>query len=68
MTQTDVNLGELQKEITNLSGVSENGWVLQWGDAGNPAFEIVCRQANAMQVKNINDRVSAAYEEALARR
>jgi hypothetical protein len=52
-----------------LVDVSEKGWILQWGnseaEAAQPVFELVCRGANAVQVKNISDRISAAYKKAL---
>jgi len=65
MTRTGIDLNRLQQEIPHLAQVSEDGWLLKWGDSSNTAFEIVCRKANAMQVKNLDDLISRAMPTAL---
>lgn len=66
MTETEVKLGELQKSIPHLAAISQDGWVLQWGDSPETAFEIVCRKANALQVEKLEARISEGYGKAVA--
>jgi len=61
MTETEVKLGELQKSIAHLAEISEDGWVLKWGDSSQTAFEIVCRKANALQVEKLEALVSEGH-------
>ncbi len=65
MTQTEVNLCELQNEITHLTEISEQGWVLRWGDTPETRFEVVCKKANALRVKEIDHLLTRAHEQAL---
>jgi hypothetical protein len=65
MTETDVKLSELRKGIHHLTHVNQDGWVLNWGDAPETRFELVCRKASAEQVENIDKLLSKAYQEAL---
>lgn len=69
MTGTDVktqSLTELQKDIKHLQQVSEDGWVLKWGESSETAFEIVCRKANKLQVEKLEALLSEGHQKALA--
>jgi hypothetical protein len=66
MTETELRLSELQKSIAHLTGISEEGWVMQWGDAPGTVFEIVCRKANALQVERLEALISEGHRKALA--
>jgi hypothetical protein len=68
MTETEVKLSELQKQIAHLAEITQEGWVLKWGDTPQSAFEIVCRKANALQVEKLDFLVSAGHEKALINR
>jgi hypothetical protein len=65
MTETEVKLNELQQSITHLTGISEDGWVLKWGESPETSFELVCRKANALQVENIDNLISRAHQKAV---
>jgi hypothetical protein len=65
MTETELKLSELQKHIGHLAAVTQDGWVLKWGDTPQSAFEIVCRKANAMQVEKLDSLISEGYQKAL---
>lgn len=62
MTKTEVSLRELQNEITHLTGISEQGWILRWGDTPETCFEVVCKKANALRVKEIDRLLTRAHE------
>lgn len=66
MTETEVKLGQLQQNIAHLTGISEDGWILQWGETPQTAFEIVCRKANVLQVEKLESLVSDGYRQAVA--
>lgn len=66
MTETEVNVGQLQKTIAHLAEVSAEGWVLKWGDSPQTAFEIVCRKANALQVEKLESVLSDGHRKAVA--
>lgn len=66
MTETKVKLGELQQSIAHLAEISEEGWVLKWADPSGKTFELVCKEANALQVQKIDALVSEAFPKALA--
>jgi hypothetical protein len=68
MTETEVKLGELQKSIAHLTHVSQDGWVLQWGETPQTAFEIVCRGANALQVEKLESLINDGHLQASALR
>ena len=65
-THTDIDLNRRQQDIPHLENVSEEGWLLKWPQNGttDSTFEIICRQANAMQIKNLDELVSAALPKA----
>ena len=67
MTETEVqteSLGELQKELVHLKGVSEDGWVLQWGDSPKTTFEVVARGVNKLQVEKLEALITKAHAQA----
>jgi hypothetical protein len=67
MTKTDITLSTMQSDIKHLVEVSEDGWQLAWGEstAGPPKrFELLCKGANALQVKNLEKLINAAYDKA----
>jgi len=66
MTETEVKLSQLQQSISHLTAVSEEGWVLQWGNSPQTAFEVVCRKANAMQVEQLETVLNDGYRKALS--
>ena len=66
MTETEVKLWELQKNIAHLSEISEDGWVLKWGNSPETAFEIVCRGANAVQVERLESALNAGHQKAIS--
>ena len=66
MTETELRLSELQKNIAHLTGFSEEGWVMQWGNTPETVFEIVCRKASAMQVEKLEALVSEGHRQAVA--
>lgn len=68
MTETEVKIGQLQKNIAHLAEISEQGWVLKWGDSPQTSFEIVCRKASAMQVEKLEVAISEGHQKALAAR
>lgn len=65
MTETELKLSELQKNIAHLAAVTQEGWVLKWGDTPQSAFEIVCRKANALQVEKLDALISTGHQKAL---
>jgi len=65
MTETEVKLSQLQQTIAHLTDVSEEGWVLQWGNAPQNVFEIVCRKANTMQIEQLEAVLNDGYRQAL---
>jgi hypothetical protein len=65
MTETEVKLSQLQKEIAHLAEISEDGWTLKWGDTPTTAFEIVCRKANAMQIASLEALLSEGHDKAV---
>lgn len=65
MTETELKLNELQKSIAHLTAVTQEGWVLKWGDSPQNAFEIVCRKANALQVERLDSLISAGHQKAI---
>lgn len=66
MTETEVKLFQLQKNIAHLSEISDEGWVLKWGDSPQTAFEIVCRKASAMQVEKLESVLNEGHLKAIA--
>jgi hypothetical protein len=66
MTETEVQLSQLQKSIVHLAGFSEDGWVMQWGNSPETMFEIVCRKANALQVEKLDSLISEGHRKAAA--
>lgn len=66
MTETEVNIGQLQKHIAHLAEISDEGWVLKWGDTPQTEFKIVCRKANALQVEKLETLVSDGHRNAVA--
>ncbi len=64
MTETEVTLNQLQKNIAHLAEFSDDGWVLKWGDSPQTAFEIVCRKASAMQVQKLESTLDSGYQKA----
>ncbi len=65
MTETEVKLDELQQSIEHLSAISQDGWVLKWGESPQTAFEIVCRKANALQVERLESLINDGHRKAL---
>ncbi len=68
MTGTDVqtqSLNELKKDIAHLHEVSEDGWVLKWGESPETAFEIVCRKVNKLQVEKLEALLNKGHAKAL---
>lgn len=65
MTETEVKLSQLQQNITHLTAVSEEGWVLKWGNTPQTLFEIVCRKANALQVEQLESVLDEGYIQVL---
>ena len=65
MTETEVKLSQLQQNIAHLTAVSEEGWVLQWGNTPQTSFEIVCRKANAIQVGQLEAVLNEGYSKAI---
>ena len=68
MTETEVKLSELQQKLAHLTAVSEEGWLLQWGNTPQTAFEIVCRKANAVQVERLEAVINEGYQKTLLAR
>lgn len=68
MTETEVKLSELQKNIAHLAAVTQEGWVLKWGDNPQSAFEIVCRKVNALQMEKLDSLISAGHQKALVKK
>jgi hypothetical protein len=66
MTETEVKLWELQKNIAHLAEISEEGWVLKWGDSPQNAFEIVCRKASALQVEKLEAALNEGHLKAIS--
>jgi hypothetical protein len=66
MTETEVKLSQLQQSIAHLTAVSEEGWVLQWGNCPQTQFEVVCRKANALQVERLEAVLNDGYSKALS--
>lgn len=64
MTETEVKLNQLQKNIAHLAEFSDDGWVLKWGDSPQTAFEIVCRKASAIQVQKLESVLDSGYQKA----
>lgn len=65
MTETEVKLSQLQQEIAHLTHVSDEGWILQWGENSGTPFEIVCRKANVLQVANLEALLNDGYRKAV---
>jgi len=65
MTETEVNIGQLQKNIAHLAEISEEGWILKWGDSPQTEFKIVCRKANALQVEKLEALLTDGHRKAL---
>ena len=68
MTETEVKLSQLQQNITHLTAVSEEGWVLKWGNTPQTLFEIVCRKANALQVEQLEAVLNEGYSQVIKTR
>lgn len=68
MTETELRLNELRKSIAHLTDISEQGWVMQWGETPETVFQIICRGANAMQVEKLEAIVSEAHRKAVVSR
>ena len=66
MTETEVNIGQLQKSIAHLSEISEEGWTLKWGDSPQTEFQIVCRGANVLQVEKLEALLNDGHRKALS--
>jgi hypothetical protein len=66
MTETEVNIGQLQKNIAHLAGISEEGWILQWGNSPQTEFKVVCRKANALQIEKLEAILSDGHRKALS--
>jgi len=65
MTETEVKVSQLQKNIAHLTEISAEGWVLKWGDSPQTSFEIVCRKANALQVGKLETLLSEGHRKAV---
>lgn len=65
MTETEVQVSQLQKSIAHLTEISAEGWVLKWGDSPETAFELVCRKTNALQVGKLETLVSEGHRKAV---
>ena len=65
MTETEVNIGQLQKNIAHLTEISEEGWILKWGDSPQTEFKIICRKANALQVEKLEALLTDGHRKAL---
>lgn len=61
---TELNLQDIKQKIPHCVGVSEEGWQLRWEEAGQPAFEVLCSGANALQIERLAKSLTAAYESA----
>lgn len=66
MTETEVKLSQLQQNIAHLTAVSEEGWVLQWGNSPQTSFEVVCRRTNALQVEQLEAVLNDGYRKAIS--
>jgi hypothetical protein len=64
MTETEVNIGQLQKSIAHLTEISEEGWILQWGDTPQTEFKIVCRKASTLQVEKLEALLNDGHRKA----
>lgn len=64
MTETEVKLSQLQKTIAHLAELSDDGWVLKWGDTPQTAFEIVCRKASVAQIQKLEATLDSGYQKA----
>ncbi|HEY9744629.1 MAG TPA: hypothetical protein V6C99_00260 [Oculatellaceae cyanobacterium] len=67
MTETEVRLSELRNQITHLSEITQEGWVLKWGESPQSAFEIICRNATPRQMEKLDAIVSEGYRKALVK-
>ncbi|MBY0403891.1 MAG: hypothetical protein K2X66_08325 [Cyanobacteria bacterium] len=65
MTGTDVKFSELQKGITHLKEISEEGWVLQWGESPETTFELICKGTSTAQVEGLDKLLTKAHQEAI---
>lgn len=61
MTETELQLCQLQQNIRHLTEISESGWVLKWGDSSENCFEVVCRKANAIQIQKLEMVLNQGY-------
>lgn len=66
MTETEVKLWQLQKSIAHLTEISEEGWILKWGDSPQTAFEVVCRKASVLQVEKLEAALNEGHRKAVA--
>jgi hypothetical protein len=64
MTETELKFTELRKSIRHLKEFSEEGWVLQWGDAPQNQFELNCKGTSAAQVEQLDRLLTQAHEKA----
>lgn len=66
MTETQVDIAQLQKNIAHLAEVTSEKWVLKWGDTPQTAFEIVCRNTSVMQIEKLESLLTEGHLKALA--
>ena len=64
MTSIQTNLGELKQQLPHLKEVTDEGWVLSWGDENSPVFEIICPSNTISTLSAVDKRLSEAYEKA----
>ncbi len=65
MTETRVESKHLSLQIPHLKELSEQGWLLSWGDSKESTFQLLCQGMNLSDVARLEAHMSAAYEKAL---
>lgn len=55
----------MQEEVVHLSGVLDDGYILRWNGMKSPPFEIFCKNITPLQLKNIDNLLTVAYQQAV---
>ena len=64
--ETEVHFSQRQPSIAHVATLSEEGWVLKWGDSDQTIFEVVCRTENTTQVAQLETLLSDGHYKAIA--
>jgi hypothetical protein len=63
--ETEVYSSQLPQSTTHDAALSEQGWVLKWGETDRTVFEVVCRTENALQVAQLKALLSDGHRKAV---